>query len=42
MSKFLILGLIAFTTLSLTACNTMNGLGKDISAGGQELSKAAN
>jgi len=28
-------------TLSLTACNTVAGLGKDVQAGGKELSKAA-
>ena len=36
---FVILMLIAFTFLS--ACNTMEGLGKDLEAGGKKISDKA-
>lgn len=36
----LILGVL-LTVLSLTACNTVQGLGKDIEKGGQKIEKAA-
>jgi len=35
---FVVLGLIS---LFLTACNTMEGAGKDIKAGGKKLEKSA-
>ena len=33
--------LLAITITGLSACHTMKGLGQDISAGGQDLTKAA-
>lgn len=33
--------LLALALTSLSACRTMKGLGEDISAGGQDLSRAA-
>lgn len=36
-----VLFLIVVCVFSLTACNTMEGLGKDISRGGEKLEKAA-
>lgn len=36
----LILGVLLMV-LSLTACNTVQGLGKDIEKGGQKIEKAA-
>lgn len=37
MKRFLLL----FAVLALTACNTMEGLGKDIKMGGEKLEKSA-
>jgi entericidin B len=37
---FSILSLIIIAT-SLSACNTIKGVGQDVSAGGRDLSKAA-
>lgn len=37
MNRFLLL----FAVLALTACNTMEGLGKDIKQGGEKLEKSA-
>jgi len=37
---FLVLALIA--AMQLTACNTMQGLGKDIKKGGEAIERAAN
>jgi len=33
--------ILAVVATSLSACHTMKGLGQDISAGGQDLTKAA-
>lgn len=33
--------ILAVVATSLNACHTMKGLGQDISAGGQDLTKAA-
>ena len=33
---------LLLTVLVLAACNTMEGLGKDIQKGGEKLEKAAN
>jgi len=33
--------LVIVSTLSSTACNTMQGIGKDIERGGQAIEKAA-
>ncbi len=33
--------LVAMFTISVTACNTMEGAGKDIKAGGEHIEKAA-
>ncbi|MFC5051333.1 entericidin A/B family lipoprotein [Rubritalea spongiae] len=35
------LALLGLAALSLTSCQTMEGIGRDISAGGQALSSAA-
>ena len=39
-----LLSLIALTVVAtaLTACNTVKGVGQDVSAGGRDLTKAAN
>jgi predicted small secreted protein len=41
MKHLLALFLLAIALTSLSACHTMKGLGQDISAGGQDLTKAA-
>jgi len=41
MTKFFVITLAALSLLSLTACNTMEGLGEDIKKGGEKLEKAA-
>jgi entericidin B len=33
--------LIAIATTALSACNTIKGVGQDVSAGGRDLTKAA-
>lgn len=33
--------LVAFTTMTTAACNTMQGAGKDISRGGEKLENSA-
>lgn len=33
--------IVALATLGLAACNTVEGVGKDIKAGGQAIEKAA-
>jgi entericidin B len=33
---------LAFVATALTACNTVKGVGQDVSAGGRDLTKAAN
>jgi predicted small secreted protein len=37
-----LLALLSLAALTLTSCQTMEGIGRDISAGGQALSNAAN
>jgi entericidin B len=32
---------LVFIACSMTACNTMKGVGQDVSAGGRDISKAA-
>ncbi|MES2546629.1 MAG: entericidin A/B family lipoprotein [Pseudomonadota bacterium] len=39
MKTFVALILVAFT---LTACNTINGMGKDIEKGGEAIQKSTN
>lgn len=39
--KFLTLIAVAVFAMSLTACNTIEGAGKDIKAGGQAISNGA-
>jgi len=41
MKKLIIALLFAATSLLLIGCNTMNGVGEDLSAGGKDLSKAS-
>jgi predicted small secreted protein len=41
MKHLLTILLLAIATTGLSACRTMKGLGQDISAGGQDLSRAA-
>ena len=41
MTKFFAITLAALSLLSLTACNTMEGLGEDIKKGGEKLENAA-
>ena len=41
MKHLLAFVLLAVTVTGLTACHTMKGLGQDISAGGQDLTRAA-
>ncbi|OYV34360.1 MAG: entericidin [Thiomonas sp. 20-64-5] len=41
MKSLLSLLLLAATLLSLTACNTVAGVGKDLKAGGQAITNAA-
>ena len=39
--KAIMLVLISFGVLSLSACNTVEGAGKDVKAGGQAVENAA-
>ena len=39
--KAIMLALIGFWVLSLSACNTVEGAGKDVKAGGQAVENAA-
>lgn len=39
--KFFAFVLLALSSLSLTACNTIEGVGKDIKAGGAAIERAA-
>lgn len=41
MTKFFVITLTATSLLSLTACNTMEGLGENIKKGGEKLEEAA-
>ena len=41
MKNILSLLLVLIAASALTACHTMKGLGQDISAGGQDLTRAA-
>jgi entericidin B len=41
MKHLLALLLLTLTLTSLSACRTMQGLGEDISAGGRDLTRAA-
>jgi hypothetical protein len=41
MKYLLSLTLVAIASLSLSACNTVKGVGQDVSAGGRDLTKAA-
>jgi len=38
----LIVAIVSTGSIALTACNTVKGVGQDVSAGGRDLSKAAN
>ena len=42
MKHLLSLIALAVVATSLTACNTVKGVGQDVSAGGRDLTKAAN
>ncbi|BET25950.1 putative small secreted protein [Limnobacter thiooxidans] len=39
--KFVSVFLLAFSALSLSACNTIEGVGKDIQSGGQAIERTA-
>ena len=39
--KALLLAVVGFAVLSLSACNTVEGAGKDVKAGGQAVENAA-
>ena len=41
MKRMLLVVLAVVATCSLTACNTIRGVGKDIEKGGQAIEKAA-
>jgi predicted small secreted protein len=41
MKQLLAIILLAIATTGLTACNTVKGVGQDVSAGGRDLTKAA-
>ncbi len=41
MAKYLMLVVAVLMTVALSACNTVNGMGKDISHAGQDIQKAA-
>ncbi|HET7635923.1 MAG TPA: entericidin A/B family lipoprotein [Burkholderiales bacterium] len=41
MGKYLMLVAAVLMTVALSACNTVNGMGKDISNAGQDIQKAA-
>ncbi|WP_334120404.1 entericidin A/B family lipoprotein [Limnobacter sp.] len=39
--KMISVFLLALSTLSLSACNTVEGMGKDIKAGGEAIERSA-
>ena len=41
MAKALVLGTVLMGYLGLAACNTMEGMGKDVKTGGEKLEKSA-
>jgi len=41
MNKLALIALAIAVAVSLTACNTVQGIGKDIEKGGQAIGKAA-
>ncbi|HRF04825.1 entericidin A/B family lipoprotein [Accumulibacter sp.] len=41
MKRLILLSAALLAIVSLSACNTMQGVGKDISKGGQAIEKAA-
>ncbi|HEY9100716.1 entericidin A/B family lipoprotein [Chitinimonas sp.] len=41
MKRLSLIALLLLTALQLTACNTMQGVGKDIKKGGEAIEKAA-
>lgn len=41
MNKLLLILLLSGLTLSLAACNTMEGFGQDVQKGGQEIEEEA-
>jgi len=41
MQKIILLVLLALMPVALSACNTMEGVGQDMSKGGQAISRAA-
>jgi predicted small secreted protein len=41
MGKYLMLAAAVLMTIALSACNTVQGMGKDISKAGQGIEKAA-
>jgi entericidin B len=40
MKRFILVMLMAFAALSLSACNTVEGMGKDIKKAGESIEKA--
>jgi entericidin B len=38
--RFILIGLIALCAIQLTACNTVEGVGKDIKKAGESIEKA--
>ena len=40
MKKYILLALTLASLLSLTACNTIQGIGKDIEKGGEAIQRA--
>ncbi len=41
MKKLILIALFALLPLALTACNTVEGMGEDITAGGRAIDRAA-
>ena len=41
MVRMIIAAIVASSTLALSACNTMAGLGRDVERGGQKIENAA-
>ena len=41
MQRLILAAIAAFALVSLTACNTMQGLGKDVKKAGEKLEEAA-
>jgi entericidin B len=41
MTKFLTISFLFFLTSTISACNTMKGIGKDVERGGEKVQDAA-